>query len=121
MSAIDVQAVLAATDPRLRSYMATRDRRLAKDRPWSPQPLAEIFAALMTRGVVRVGGRATCGAHTDPTWTEFRLWNEVVRKAGQLGLQIEQLDIKQPNGSPTRSGGFWNESEYRLAAVSEDA
>lgn len=105
----------------LQSYIATRDRALAKDTPWSPTPLAAHFNELITRGVVKVGGRATCGSYTDPTWKAFRKWNEVVSKARKLGIAIDEQPIKHGNGSPTRSGGFWDEREYRLVSSNAES
>lgn len=102
-------------DPRLQSYIATRDKRVAKLRGYNTTPMAENFRQLLERGSVRVGGRATSGPKTDPTWIEFGLWNEVVRKARKLGYVIEETDIKHDNAWATKCGGFWNEREYKLA------
>jgi len=101
-------------DPRLQSYIATRDRRVAKLRGYDLSPMARYFADLTERGRVRVGGRATSGPKTDPTWIEFRLWNEVVHKARELGYVIHEVDIKHGNAWATKCGGFWNEREYTL-------
>lgn len=98
----------------LRKFVATRDARIAKTQPWSTTPLADYLHVLLAKGVVRVGGRATCGTYTDPTWKIFGAWNEVVRKARKLGYAISETDIPQPNAWATKAGGFWNESEYRI-------
>ena len=112
-------------DSRLRSFIATRDRRAAKDTPWSPTPLSAHFGDLTAGKTVKVGGRASCGGRVDPTWTAFTLWGEVVRKARALGYQIEETNIKHGNGWATKGGGFWDEREYRLtgypAAHDQDA
>jgi hypothetical protein len=108
-------------DPRLVKYIATRDKRLAKDKPWSPTSLADTFSELMKSGAVKVGGRATCGTSVDSTWREFSMWNEVVRKARSLGYVITEEPIKHGNGWATKNGGFWNENEYRLIATQEQA
>jgi hypothetical protein len=107
--------------PKLVSYIATRDKRIAKTRAWSPTPLMDAFHELITRGVVRVGGRASCGGAVDPTWVIFTSWNEVVRKARQLGYQITEANIKQRNAWATRGGGFWDENEYSIATTEESS
>lgn len=101
-------------DPRLKSYISTRDQKLAKDTPWSPTPLADNFEKLLTYGAVVVGGRATCGTKRDPTWTAYCLWRQVVSKAISLGYPIKSQDIKQGNAWATKAGGFWEESLYSL-------
>lgn len=99
---------------KLASYIATRDRKIAAFWPHAPNHLREMFGELMTRGVVRVGGRSSCGG-SDHTMTALRLWNEVVRKARTLGYDIKEVDCgSQRNEWATRGGGFWNESEYFL-------
>lgn len=100
--------------PALSSFIATRDRKIAKFWPHAPNHLRETFELLIERGAVRVGGRSSCSG-SDPTMTAFRYWNEVVKKARTLGFDIEQADVPgQRNAWATRAGGFWNESEYRL-------
>jgi hypothetical protein len=103
-------------DVRLASFIATRDRRIAKSQPWSPTPLLESFRELLSKGETIVGGRASCGGKVDPTWVIFTSWNEVVRKARQFGYEITVTDIKHGNSWATKAGGFWSESEYKLAA-----
>lgn len=98
---------------KLEKYIATRDRRM-KD-PISKTPIAELFGQLLKYGKVEVGGRASCGNTVDPTWLLFTAWNEVVRKAKSLGYEISEERVKHANGSPTRSGGFWNSNIYTLA------
>ena len=100
--------------PKLQAYIATRDRRIAKDRPWDRAILSNHMAELLRNGVVKVGGRASCGGKVDPTWIEFGLWNEIVRKARTLGMEIEESDMRHGNGWATKNGGFWDEREYRL-------
>lgn len=112
--------VLAA-HPRLVSFIATRDKRIAKKQPWSPTPLSDLFHELLARGSVKVGGRATCGASVDPTWVTFTAWGEVIGKARASGFQIEITPIKYGNGWATKAGGFWDENEYRLIATAEDS
>lgn len=103
--------------PKLASYIATRDRKIAGFWPHAPNHLRELFDELLTCGVVRVGGRSSCGG-SDHTMTTLRLWNEVVRKARTLGYDIKDVDCGgQRNAWATRGGGFWNESEYRLIEV----
>jgi hypothetical protein len=107
-------------DPRLQSYIDTRDRRIAKSRGYDLSPMARNFKELLEFGRVRVGGRATSGPVTDPTWVEFGLWNEIVRKARKLGYVIEETDIKHDNAWATKCGGFWNEREYKLIAQADE-
>lgn len=95
-------------------YIAVRDARIMKTQPWSTYPLRMAFDELLTRGVVRMGGRASCGGKVDPTWQEFGWFNEIIRKAVALGYRITVTPIKQPNKSPTMAGGFWDENEYSL-------
>lgn len=103
---------MSAIEERLAKFITTRDRRVAKK--WSPTPISEIFNELLARGVVRVGGRATCGTSVDPTWVEFCAWKEVVVKARKMGYQITETPIKHGNGWATKCGGFWEENEYRI-------
>lgn len=102
-------------DPKLAAFIATRDRMIAVFQPWNTTPLKDYFATLLKDGLVIVGGRTSCGGKVDPTWKIFAAWGEVVRKARKLGYQISDLNIPQKNGSPTRSGGYWDEYEYRLS------
>lgn len=110
-----------AINPKLAAYIATRDRRLAKTRAWSPTPLMDAFMELISKGSVRVGGRASCGGSVDPTWVQFTLWNEVVRKARSLGYDIAEASIPQRNAWATRGGGFWDEREYSMATTEESS
>lgn len=101
--------------PKLQAYIATRDRRIAKARPWSPTPLADHMAKLQRDGSIEVGALIHCGsAAPNPSLVEYRLWNEVTKKARALGMKIEETDVKHKNGSPTQNGGFWESREYRL-------
>lgn len=104
-------------DPRLQSYIATRDRRIAKDTPWSPQQMTLLFRQLLERGSVIVGGRATCGPRKDPTWNVWCAWREIVSKARALGYEIAESPIKHGNGWATKAGGFWHEAEYSLVSA----
>jgi hypothetical protein len=115
MSGVDV----LASHPKLTSFIATRDRRIAKKQPWSPTPLRDLFTEMLKNGCVKVGGRATCGISVDPTWTIFTSWGEVVRKARAEGFAIAEASIKHGNAWATKAGGFWNESEYTLASVTQ--
>lgn len=99
----------------LRKYIATRDRRIAKDSPWSPTTLMDTFHNLVARGEVTVGGRATCGSYRDPSWTVYILWREVVQKAKTVGYDIQEETIKHGNGWATKAGGFWDEKRFTLA------
>lgn len=107
-------------DPRLQSYIATRDRRIEGLAPWKRASLSECFAQLVSGRIVTVGGRASCGGRVDPTWVEFIAWNEIVRKAKSLGYGIEVTSIKHGNGWATKCGGFWNENDYRLTKAPKD-
>jgi|GEM_PF-1508328 len=103
--------------PALLKYIATRDKRHAKyDSMGRTDWMLETFKELHEKGSVRVGGRASCGGKVDPTWMTFTLWNEIVRKAQDLGHRIDVVSIKHPNKSPTMAGGFWNENEYTVRA-----
>lgn len=108
--------VVAAIPPALASFIATRDRRIAKDQPWSPTPISELFGNLLRNGRVVVGGRHSCGPRRDPSLTLFSAWNEVVAKAKTAGLSITVTPIKHGNGWATKAGGFWDENEYVLAS-----
>jgi hypothetical protein len=45
----------------------------------------------------------------------YRAWNEVVRKARALGYQITEERVRGiKNSWATLSGGFWDETEYKL-------
>ena len=99
---------------KLKSFIATRDQRIAKRSPWMKAPLAEAFSSLLTSGAVKMGGRATCGSTVDPTWADFGAWNEVVRKARKLGYEIAEEPVKHGNGWATKAGGFWDERIYTL-------
>lgn len=102
-------------DPKLESYIATRDRRMKN--PISQTPLLDQFRELMERGKVEVGGRTSCGSSCDPTWAFFTAWNEIVKKAQSLGHAIDVVPVKHPNKSPTMAGGFWNSNIYTLTAA----
>ena len=98
----------------LASFIATRDRRVGKANGWNDSAISNSFHQLLTFGEVIVGGRASCGGKTDPSWVEFTSWNEVVRKARSMGFDIREEDIKQPNAWATKAGGFWSESKYSI-------
>jgi hypothetical protein len=100
-------------NPKLEKYIATRDKKMKM--PTSSTPLLDQFKELEQRRRVEVGGRASCGSGVDPTWKFFTAWNEIVRKAQSLGYEISFEGVKHANGSPTRSGGFWNSNIYVLA------
>jgi len=114
VSAKTVDAMVV--NPRLLGFIATRDKRIAKDRPWSPTPLIDAFAELVAKGVVTMGGRVTCGGAPDPTWKVLQAWKEVVRKARTFGYEIVEEPVKHGNAWATKAGGFWNESKYHLVA-----
>lgn len=99
-------------NPKLQSYIATRDKRMKH--PISDTPLFDQFKELQERGQVEVGGRASCGSSCDPTWAFFTAWNEIIKKAQSLGHVIEVTPVKHANKSPTMAGGFWNSNIYRL-------
>ena len=101
-------------NPKLASYVATRDRRVAKASGYSRAPLAEHLSKLLEGKIVRVGGRASCGGKVDPSWVEFTSWSEVVSKARKLGMEIEETPVKHDNAWATKAGGFWNENDYML-------
>jgi hypothetical protein len=103
--------------PKLESYIATRDRKIAKFWPHDRTHIRDLFVRLLEKGAVTVGGRSTCGG-SDPTMYAYRAWNEVIRKARSLGYSISETNIRQQgNAWATRGGGFWNETEYRLDAA----
>lgn len=107
----------AAWPDALRKYIEARDRRIARVYPHNASACTEIFANLLARGMVTVGGRASCGGRVDATWVLFTTWNEVVRKARKFGFAITERNIPQPNAWATKAGGFWSESEYTVAAI----
>lgn len=106
---------------KLQGYIETRDRRCAAASGWNRKPITEHFARLMRGETVRVGGRASCGSKVDPSWVEFTAWNEVVRKARDMGIQIKERPIKHGNGWATKARGFWNENDYALDATGAQA
>ena len=101
--------------PSLAKFIAVRDKRIHKLCPWKDDAISEKMTELITRGVIRVGGRATCGSSIDPTWKEYCAWNEVVAKANKSGFKIEVIGIKHGNSWATKSGGFWDENEYKIS------
>lgn len=105
---------MSAIPAKLESYIATRDRKMRA--PISKTPLRDQFNELVARRKVEVGGRASCGSGIDPTWLFFTAWNEVIKKANTLGYEISATPEKHANGSPTRSGGFWNSNTYEIKA-----
>lgn len=108
----------ANIDPKLQKYIATRDKRVAQvDCVNHPARLSELFAELLSKKQIRVGGRSTCGAKVDPTWIAFTAWNEVITKANRLGYRIQVNSINQKNKSPTTCGGWWHENEYVLVVA----
>lgn len=104
-------------EKKLASFVATRDRRIAKASGYERTPLAEHLSRLLAGQTVRVGGRTSCGGKVDPSWIELTAWNEVVRKARSFGMEVEEVPIKHGNGWATKAGGFWNENDYRLLAT----
>lgn len=102
------------TPEKLKSYIDTRDRRAALVAGYKTAPHAEHFGRLLAGDVVRVGGRASCGGKVDPTWLQFKAWNEIVKKAGTLGYAISVEPVKHGNAWATKAGGFWDENLYRL-------
>ena len=98
----------------LQSFIATRDRRCLKASGWNPSEISTPFHELLKFGRVTVGGRATCGSSADPSWVRFCAWREVVKKARQLGYEIDETNIPQKNAWATKAGGFWDECEYVL-------
>lgn len=111
------QGEVLALPQKLVSFIATRDRKVEKFWPHSPNHLADLFGELLSVGVVTVGGRSTCGG-SDPTMSALRMWNEVVKKARSLGYAITENQVRGlANAWATRGGGFWNESEYRLVGL----
>jgi len=98
----------------LKKYIDTRDAMLVKKGHYENDLLINTFSELVVRKEINFGGRASCGGKTDLTWTAFMAWQEIVRKARKLGFEINVESIKQKNGSPTRSGGFWDENKYTL-------
>jgi hypothetical protein len=100
--------------PKLETYIATRDKRISKYRPCDRTHIRDLFVCLLEKGEVTVGSRSTCG-RTDPTMHVYRAWNEVVRKARALGYQITEEPVRGiKNSWATLSGGFWDETEYKL-------
>jgi hypothetical protein len=100
--------------PKLETYIATRDKRISKYRPYDRTHIRDLFVQLLERGAVTVGCRSTCGG-SDPTMHVYRAWNEVVRKARTLGYQIAEERVRGIGNSwATLSGGSWDETEYKL-------
>ena len=98
----------------LQSYIRTRDNRLEKAGCWKKSPLQESWDALLNNKRLVKGGRTSCGKGTDITWTEFCFFNEIVRKANDIGYNIKVTSVTCKNSSPSRSGGFWNENLYEV-------
>lgn len=100
--------------PKLETYIATRDKRISKYRPYDRTHIRDLFECLLEKGEVTVGCRSTCG-RTDTTMHVYRAWNEVVRKARALGYQITEEPVRGiGNGWATLSGGYWSETVYRI-------
>jgi hypothetical protein len=100
--------------PKLETYIATRDKRISKYWPHRRTHIRDLFVQLLEKGAVAVGCRSTCGG-SDPTMHAYRAWNEVVRKARALGYQITEERVRGiKNSWATLSGGFWDETEYKL-------
>jgi len=106
--------VLASVNRSLLTFIHTRDKRCAESIGYNATQLLDNFVELLQKGVVNVGGRATCGQHTDPSWKLFVAWNEIVKKARKCGYNITELDIKQKNTWATANRGFWDEREYQM-------
>ena len=102
---------------KLKSYIATRDRKLQAAGYWCENQFTKHFEDLIRHKTLRVGGRATCGNHLDMTWRIYTLWNEIVKKANTLGYKIAVKVIKQDCRWVTTAGGYWHENEYTLEAA----
>ena len=103
-----------AIPPSLAKYMQTRDRRIHALYKFNATPITGMFERLMQGQVIRLGGRASCGGKVDSSWVEYTAWNEVIRKACSMGIQITTTPIKQGNAWATKCGGFWEENDYQL-------
>lgn len=104
----------------LQKYITTRDKRIAKLRPWSPSEMSDQFAKLLNGETINYGGRASCGGKVDPTWVAFTTWNEIVRKARSLGYPIKVDRKVVGNSWATKSGGFWDENDYSIPRDQEE-
>ena len=97
----------------LLSYIATRDKRSALFD--GDRPISDAWNRLINGQIVLFGGRATCGAGAaDRSWVAFCAWNEVVRKAQKMGVNISVTKRKVDNGWATKARGFWHENEYQI-------
>lgn len=110
-------AVAPETLQKLLGFVATRDRRIFKLRPWNPTPIGDYLRELIAKGRVVVGGRASCGGKVDQSWLIFAAWNEVVEKARRLGWIIRATNVPQKNAWASKAGGFWDEREYSFEPV----
>jgi hypothetical protein len=115
----NTEANMITASATLQKYISTRDKRVAQvDAINHPARISELFAELITKKQVRVGGRSSCGTgKVDATWIQFTSWNEVVSKANKLGYRIQVNSIKQDNKSPTMAQGWWHENEYVLVSA----
>src|SRR5690606_23163548 len=106
--------------PKLETYIATRDKRISKYWPHDRTHIRNLFVRLLETGAVTVGGRSTCGG-SDRTMSAYRAWNVVAGKAGALGYQNTEEQVRGVGNSwATRGGGFWDETEYKLEGIRND-
>ena len=98
----------------LTSYIATRDKALHKKGHFQADALTRNWQQLEKFGTVEVGGRASCGGKPDLSWVEFCAWQEIVKKAQQLGIAITVTRKIFGNGWATKAQGFWDANVYTL-------
>lgn len=101
---------------KIKIFVARQDHILNKKLGYDSNDLLRYINALLSQGTVEVGWREACGA-TDTTALTHRAWQKVVKLMEQQGFVITRHRQKHPNGSPTRSGGFWNSIIYSMPKV----
>ena len=104
------------TPSALEKYIQTRDRMLHKKGHFQADALTRSWQKLMQFGQIEVGGRASCGGAPDLSWVEFTAWQEIVRKAQGLGVDITVIPVKSGNGWATKARGFWDANVYMHTA-----
>lgn len=102
-------------NPKLLSYIQTRDKKLVKEGWHFPDQLEKTFERLQQFKEITVGGRATCGKGSkDISWSIFCYWREIVRKANKCGYKITETNLRPINKWATINRGFWDEYQYTL-------
>jgi hypothetical protein len=71
------------------------------------------IASLNKNKSVVVGYRTSCGTD-NKTSKVFQVWKKAILEINKQGVDFNTKNLIVKNGSPTMSGGFWNEIEYSI-------